>query len=306
MLTLKEFVEANPKLVTRKESKNYPGLYVLKYSKRVFFDNLWSKSSHLLDCRGQVVDADWNTVVRPFTKIFNYQENGAGSNWKPTDYVLVTKKVNGFMCSVTNYNGKIILSTTGSLDSDFVGYAKEYLKDITPKMCKQFNTYMFEIVHPDDPHIIKEKIGAHFLAIVEHDGGQHHYKFDSSSIMEKALYDFEKIGIFCDDENPCMKFGDLLKHVKTVKHEGYVIVNPETEETIKIKSPYYLFNKFLARVGTKKLIDGIKHGTIKQRVDEEYYPIINQLIDFGVDKFSEFTEQERLLTLKTWIEKDYV
>lgn len=302
MHNLKEFVESNPKLVTRKVSKNYPGLYVLKYKNNCFYDNLWHKSTHLLGCRGRVVDSDWNEVIIPFKKIFNHNENGAGSEWRDADYVLLTKKINGFMIGLTNHNGEIIFSTTGSLDSDFIAYAKDYLSKVTPAMCRKHHTYIFEICHPDDPHIIPEENGAYLLGIVEHDNGNHHYKFDNSIVMEDAKEEFSKLGIFCGEEDiACMQFGDLLEHIKTVKHEGYVIVNPRTDETIKLKSPYYTFNKFLARIGTKKLIDGIRTGIIKQKVDEEYYPVINQLIDFGVDKFSELTEQERLLTLKTWI-----
>lgn len=306
MNKFEHFVKNNPDLVSMKESVNYPGLFVLKYRKSVFFKSRWNESPFLLECRGQVVDADFNVMIKPFSKIFNYQENGAGSTWKPTDYVLVTKKVNGFMCAVTNVNGKIIISTTGSLDSDFVGYAHDYLKGITHKMCKPWNSYMFEIVHPEDPHIVQEKFGAHFLAIVEHDNGDHHYKFDNSILIEDAIEAFEPLGIFCEDEEKtCWKFGELLEHIKTVEHEGYVIVNPETDETLKIKSQYYLFQKFLARVGTKKLIDGIRTGTIKERIDEEYYEILSKVIDFGVDNFSELTEQERLLTLRVWIGEKY-
>lgn len=306
MTTIKEFVENNPRLVTSKESKTYPGLFVLKYKKSVFFEAKWGESPHLLECRGQVVDADFNTAIRPFTKIFNYQENGAGSTWNPNTYVLVTKKVNGFMAALTNHKGKIIISTTGSLDSDFVGYAHDYLKGITPNMCKPFNTYMFEIVHPEDPHIVQEEFGAHFLAIVEHDNGLHHYKFDCSELITNAVTNFRPLGIFCDDEKKISwKFSDLLEHIKTVEHEGYVIVNPQTNETLKIKSQYYLFQKFLARVGTKKLIDGIRTGTIKERIDEEYYDILSKVVDFGVDNFSILTEQERLLMLRGLIAEKY-
>ena len=306
MNSIKEFVQNNPRLVTAKESKNYPGLFVLKYTKRVFFDALWNESPFLLECRGQVVDAEFNPVVRPFTKIFNYQENGAGSTWNKDTVVLVTKKVNGFMGAVTNHNGKIIISTTGSLDSDFVGYANDYLRDVTPAMCKPFHTYMFEIVHPEDPHIVKEEFGAHFLAIVEHDSGQHHYKFDSSDLITEAVNNFQPLGIFCDDEKKISwRFEELLEHIKTVEHEGYVIVNPQTDETVKIKSQYYLFQKFLARVGTKKLIDGIKHGTIKERIDEEYYDILDLVIEYGIDAFSELDEQARLELLREMIGKKY-
>ena len=62
---IREFVENNPGLVTRKESIRYPGLFVLKYKRKVFYDNLWTPE--LQELRGLVVDEDWNIVVHPFT-----------------------------------------------------------------------------------------------------------------------------------------------------------------------------------------------------------------------------------------------
>lgn len=305
MKNLKEFVESNPKLVTRRESKNYPGLFVLKYTKKVFFDAMWSESKLLEYCRGLVVDADYNVVVRGFDKIFNYTENGTGEKWLDSDTVLVTKKVNGFCGFLTNVEGRMIISTTGSLDSDFVGYAHRYLKDITPKMCRERVTYLFEICHPSDPHIIVEKEGAHFLGAVEHDSGFHHYKFDDSILIESAVENFGALGIFVDDEVASWTFGDLKRHVKTVQHEGYVIVHPSNDETLKIKSAHYLFNKFLARIGPEKLIKGIQNGSIKGKVEEEFYSLIEQIQTDGIENFAALDEQSRLTYLRKWSERNY-
>jgi tRNA splicing ligase len=307
MNTLKEFVEQNPKLVTRKESKTYPGLFVLKYTRNVFFDALWHKSRWLELCRGLVVDSEYNVVIRGFDKIFNYTENGAGDKWTDDTIVLCTRKVNGFCGFLTNVKGKLIISTTGSLDSDFVGYAHEYLKDITPKMCREHVTYLFEICHPLDPHIVPEKTGAHFLGAVEHDLGQHHYKFDASFLIEDAVENFSSVGVFVEDETSEVpyKVGELKKFMKTVMHEGYVIVNPLDNSTLKIKSPHYLVSKFLARVGTDRLVKGILNGSIKAKVEEEYYSLIDQIKLEGVEKFAALTEQERLAYVRIWSEQNY-
>ena len=52
---IRRFVSENPDLVTYRQSKSHPDLYVLKYKKKVFFDNLWN--NELEYCRGTVVDA---------------------------------------------------------------------------------------------------------------------------------------------------------------------------------------------------------------------------------------------------------
>jgi len=64
---LQEYVFANPKLVSMKLAGD--GIYVLKYKKRVFYDNLWN--DYIAECRGTIVDADFNLVAYPFTKIYN-------------------------------------------------------------------------------------------------------------------------------------------------------------------------------------------------------------------------------------------
>lgn len=295
-------------LVAFKESKNYPGYHVIKYKKKVFYDNLWGESKYLLESRGLILDDDWNIVVRPFKKIFNYQENNSGFTWNNDTIVFTSRKVNGFMASLTNVNGKKLISTTGSLDSDFVKMASEYLDCISVDHLKPYHTYMFEIVHPLDPHIIEEEEGAHFLAVVEHDNGIIHYPFDITFMMSLAFNDFSNypsIHLFDKRDKVVWAFGDLLEHIKSCQHEGYVVLNPKTGETIKIKSQYYLVKKFFARVGDKKLIDGIRTGTIKERIDEEYYPIIDNINEYGISKFLCLNEVDRLKLLRKFIDNIY-
>ena len=64
-------------LVTKKTyvEGEFEGLSVYKYSRKVFFDNLWSLDERLKDCRGIVVDGNNEIISYPFTKVFNYLEN---------------------------------------------------------------------------------------------------------------------------------------------------------------------------------------------------------------------------------------
>ena len=127
LVTKKEWLEANKSLVTMKESKNYPGLFVIKYKNKVFYDNLWTPE--LQQCRGLVLDAHYNVVVRPFDKIFNYMENG--TTFDRDDVVTYTRKVNGFMGAMTySEDHGYIYSTTGSLDSDFALLVKKHFTTV--------------------------------------------------------------------------------------------------------------------------------------------------------------------------------
>ena len=60
------------KMIIKKENDN--GLIVWKYSKRVFFDNLWHQHELLLKARGLITDKQGNIIVHPFEKIFNFNE----------------------------------------------------------------------------------------------------------------------------------------------------------------------------------------------------------------------------------------
>ena len=57
---LKQYV-AESGLVNMKPAGD--GIFVLKYKKKVFYDNLWN--DYIAECRGTIVDADFNLVSYP-------------------------------------------------------------------------------------------------------------------------------------------------------------------------------------------------------------------------------------------------
>ena len=164
---IKNYVESST-LVSRKLTNN-PNLYILKYKKKVFYDNLWDEYLEL--CRGTVVDIDYNVISMPFRKIYNYGIESNSPVFTDDTVVTAMQKINGFMVSITWYNNNILVSTTGSIDSDFVNMAREFLTEHYYSACKEFPnyTFMFECCHPSDPHIITELYGLHLLGIQEHD-----------------------------------------------------------------------------------------------------------------------------------------
>ena len=83
----------------------YKGLSVLKYHRKVFFNNLWHLDERLLECRGTVVDEDWNVIVLPFKKVFNLGENGTQVD--PDRGVIIPEKINGFMAAEYNLNREV-------------------------------------------------------------------------------------------------------------------------------------------------------------------------------------------------------
>lgn len=310
-LDIKAFMEANPKLITRKESTTYPGLYVLKYSRKVFYNSLWTPE--LEWCRGLVIDADWNVVVQPFKKIYNRFERNTNfpGDWAVSYY----RKVNGFMGAVTWVPewSELIVSTTGSLDSDFVMYAEQMLfKNKTRpewiEYLSKFNmphmTMLFEIVHPDDPHIVKEEPGAYGLALQVRPEGFNPQGLDSMFFPEFSPDLAKALGVFyiVGEYGP---FKDVVQKAATCEHEGYVAyLSPSRgNAALKIKSPYYLVTKFFSRKTEKKLREILFSDKWKQVVDEEYYDLVEFLRrEENAEYFITATEQQRVAFVRLWFQ----
>jgi hypothetical protein len=287
---LQEYVFANPKLVSMKLAGD--GIYVLKYKKKVFYDNLWNDL--IAECRGTIVDADFNLVTYPFTKIYNYGIEKAAPVLADDVEVTAFRKVNGFMVSVTWHAGDVLVSTTGSTDSDYVDMAKEMM--LTHMTWEDwqlaFNrtdmdnlTVMFECVHPDDPHIVPEKAGMYVLGYRDNVWGSkvgHH-----RSILEGMA-----VGFNCHvPEHYKVSLGKLKTMARECRHEGYVFYTADGVSA-KIKSPYYLTSKWVARnPRTDKLVD--MNRDIKHQLDEEYYPLVDA-IRANIEAYTAMDEQARL------------
>lgn len=254
-------------------------LEVRKYDRKVFFNNLWNQDPDLVKSRGAVF-VDDKQVVFPMDKCFNYGENGAGKNLGLDTPVVAYKKLNGYMLNLTYSIGiGWIVSTTGSayilnyrnddiliknkflaMGVDFIemyngmGIYREIMKKVHAMIDKEFElTLTFEVCHPDDKHIVDEEIGLHPIC----------YQFNG------VTYPIENNAVTKHETT----LGKILEDVKWVKHEGFMVYNLNGELCFKLKSPYYLAKKWVQRGSEKRIWD----QDYKQRLDEEYYPIVKYI-----------------------------
>jgi RNA ligase len=290
-LDLKKFVLENPKLVSMKPAGD--GIYVLKYKKTVFYDNLWNE--YLEECRGTIVDADFNIVTYPFTKIYNYGVESKAPVLSDDTKVTAYRKVNGFMAAVTWYNGDILVSTTGSTDSDYVKMARELIEpnlDRYRMTCQAHvgYTFMFECVHRNDPHIIPEQEGMYLLGMRENEFGSKIIHEVGAMFLQMAFHSLP-VEVFYTTMD------ELKSMSKTVKHEGFVFYTDDGASA-KIKSPYYLVKKFVAR---NPRTDKLMRPDIKQSLDEEYYPLIDA-IQANIESYTALDEQSRLSWVRDFLE----
>lgn len=226
-------------------------LDTFKCHRRVMYDYLWKKHPECLECRGHTYDIHTGElVIAAPRKSFNYLEDGWWEDVPLDTEVEAYKKFNGFMATLSVHNGQAIIGTTGSTKSNFVGMAKE-------KISKMFNlqsvgsdwdnnyTWLFEIVHEADPHIVHETPGAKYLGC-----------------RRKDTSEFTPVACDASGGKFITTLGLMLEIVKQVKHEGFMLYDKQGD-VCKLKSPYY--------VGKKKLM-----RANKDRVDQMY----NQTVQF--------------------------
>jgi hypothetical protein len=276
------------------------GIYVLKYKKKVFYDNLWNE--FIAECRGSIVDKDFNLVTYPFTKIYNYGIEKEAPVLDAGTKVTAFRKVNGFMIAMTVHNGELLISTTGSTANDYVEYAKEMMVTHMPLTdwrltlggadCEGM-TFMFECVHPSDPHIVPEKAGMYLLGCRANTWG--------SKVMHDPFFlqDFARMLNCYTPESVTTNMERLVQMSKECKHEGFVFYCDDGVSA-KIKSPYYLTSKWVARnPRTDKLVDLNKD--IKHQLDEEYYPLVDA-IRANIVEYTAMDEQARLDWVRNYME----
>lgn len=268
--------------------EDLPGLYVIKYHNKVFYKGLWNKQ--LENCRGIVFDGEGNIVALPFTKIYNDRVEKDAPVIEDHEPVKFARKVNGYMGALSFHNGEAVYSTTGSLTSDYVTMFKGMVTPEQEAALKETNeghTYLFEVVHPEDPHIIPEDAGLYLL-------GSREKRLDSP------------VTLYGEGEAPegmkavpseTATMGDVRAMAKKADHEGFVVY-AEDGRSVKIKSPLYLTTKFVARARGEKLTS----PQAKERVEEEFYPLIDA-IQADPESYTAMNEEERLEWVREFLSK---
>jgi hypothetical protein len=280
--------------------KSYPekGLHLYKYHNKVFYNNLWHLDERLLECRGIVVDNDYNIVVWPFTKVFNLGENGTSID--DNQAVVAVPKINGFLGVVTWYGDEFIVSTTGSLYSSYVDLARKYLEPVKDKFPKDFS-FMFEICDPSDPHIVEEDQGAYIIGMRDLESGVVTTYSPLCFKYLKRMLDHPLIKCKVDSSIRG-EFGDIKDQLLSSEKEGYMICKEGTDEVLcKLKTPHYLSKKAIMRLGKGK-IDLMYTNTKEfiKRVDEEFYNLVYNIVEnVDIEIWKGYTEQQR----RTYIEE---
>ena len=280
-----------------KRGGRLPSLSVLKYKSNTFYNNTWDNA--LLEMRGTVIDEDYNIIVRPFDKLFNYSERIAPNAFQPLtitddEIVKIVRKVNGFL-GVATYVSKmneVIYSTTGSLDSAFRDLVEKHLTQYE-SLFKAYPDYsfMFEICDESDIHIIREEFGAYLIGCRNVANGK--------LLTEEQLDDIAKEYDIKRPYHKIVTFGELKDELKTCQHEGYMVYSLDGTKRFKMKSPYYLISKFLGRGKNENLEAKLAN---KELLEEEYYPLADY-VNANIDEFKSLDELGKIAYIQEFLKR---
>jgi len=273
-------------------------LIMFKYTRDVFYKGSWDLSPALLEARGIVFTNPVKTgkteiAVLPFRKVFNDGETDVKID--PDRHYTVIRKINGFMASVSRnpLTGEALITTTGSFDSPYVKMAREMLEaDAVGRKHFPFEdeTWLYEIVHQDDPHVMPEKLGAHYLGS----------RLISPSSDRHARGDIvPNIGELLVAKMSGRRAIELAGQLDNI--EGFMLFDDDTRQFVaKLKTRAYKTRKFLMRVGGPKL-RAIWDNPSKARLaftDEEFWPVFDKLRDvMSFEQFVSLEEQDRRIVL---------
>lgn len=272
-------------LATLKNDGKYT---TFKYARKAMYEYLWHKVPDLLECRGHVYSNATKELVQAAPrKSFNYLER---NYWKdiPLDTpVEMYKKINGFMACATIHNGELLVSTTGTTTSDYAMWAKElivrdfklYDMVIAPEV-----TTLFEVVVPQDPHIVKEREGLHLLGVREKDTGNFHPMGEATRCtLEQAL--------------------EIAKHDRGEGFMMYPMLKDGTYDynnCCKLKSDYYVGKKKLMRMIAKNIEIMYKNpDSIAAGLPEMWYDVPRLIVaNINKEAWLGMTDQQRRLILE--------
>jgi hypothetical protein len=259
----------------------------VKYTTKAFRKAIWDDI--LIECRGLVLDSQDQILSYPFTKTFNLFEKGVGGERVTVDrdeQVTAVEKINGFL-GVASYGAGF--STTGTLDSDYAKMAKEMIRQQCPRIDEMLSntpnwTYMFEVVHPDDPHIVPEQKGAYLI------GARQNY-YGSPLMSEQDLDQLAlNFGFLRPPWWRGIQFDTVKQWAKESQREGFV-VRQRGKYLCKLKTDHYRAKKFLMRGDPEKIWEDEDTVDIARHVQENYTK----------EQWDNLGEQERRKEVEKWI-----
>lgn len=235
-------------------------LYILNYTPKTQYEGFWNELT--MQCRGLIIDSNYNIKSRCFNKFFNLEEvrNEVYSRLEAGLGFSLNEKIDGSLGILYWINNEPFIATRGSFESKQSLVANKILKKYNTDKLKPEVTYLFEIVYPENKICVdygkEQKLV--LLATIETFSGQ---EIQIETPFEKAS---------------CFDLGSDFLEIKKLNlpnKEGFV-VRFEDGYRFKIKfEDYVKMHSLLFSLSSKTIWNNLRSNTpinIENLPDETY------------------------------------
>lgn len=251
-------------LISKRKHPIHP-IYILNYTAAAQFD--WAWNDVTLNCRGLVIDENYNIIARSFPKFFSYEQlNGT----LPTGDFVVEEKLDGSMLLVFKYKDEVITATRGSFESEQAIKAKEFLPELFDLYFIPDTTYIFEVIYKENRIVVDYDFEG-LVLLAEYDTKLDLWDDDLDSDVETFGFRRPKVYSF-------NSLDDILKCNES-NIEGFVL-RYSNGQRVKIKTEDY---KRLHR-----LVTGVSEKTVWEALRDNKF---SELIDNVPDEFYNWVEE---------------
>ena len=161
-------------------------LVIYNYTIKAVFTPPCDWTEPMRDCRGLILDHAGNIVARPFSKFWNYSQ--VLGQVPAGEAFTVWEKLDGSLGIIAAYEGRRVVATRGSFDSDQAKWLGEWLDREHPDFLPAGETWLAEIIYPANRIVVDygERAEAVLLAVMAKDGTELEHVFESSTRFNKA------------------------------------------------------------------------------------------------------------------------
>jgi RNA ligase len=242
-------------------------LWIYNYTQSAQYAQYWTEET--LQCRGLILDENYNIIARPIQKFFNVEE--IGFDQLPNIPFEVFEKVDGSLGILYWLNDMPHIASRGSFTSKQALKATKLLHELYADSFENLDknkTYVFEIIYPENRIIVdygdEEKLV--LLAIIDTETGKDEALQDVGFPLPKR---FEFTSLVA------------LKALNWKNQEGFVI-QYETGFRVKIKFEDYIeMHKIVTQVSSLTIWETLKEdGTLVQwieNVPDEFYAWVRKV-----------------------------
>jgi T4 RnlA family RNA ligase len=246
-------------------------LTIYNYSQKTQYESYWNEIT--LACRGLVLDDNGQIIARPFAKFFNSTEVASQI---PNEPFRVYEKMDGSLGIFFWYEGYPVFASRGSFNSDQAIRGWKILKSkYNVNELKQFHTYMFEIIYPENRIVVDygDMEDVVMLGVIHTQSGD-----------EIERHTVEKDYAECFNLVIDYNITDSWAHLKTLNEpnkEGYII-HFKSGFRVKVKHEEYVrLHRIITNISNLDIWKCLKFeesfDELLEKVPDEFYKWVKQV-----------------------------